>query len=174
MIFMFPYFLPNGKLSQVGPLRGKFCQPNCICSQICIFSHVSTACLHMECNKIERERMVKLRSGVTMARWKGPETWSGSKHTRLRSVTGSALPRGSAKAGSSRFPANEMFWPETTSPCGRMHQLEVVLQVWPQSPAAHKHAVTHKQPQRSSSQRRGSLAFLRHVNNPKCTNLPKL
>ena len=70
MIFMFPYFLLNGKLSQVGPLRGKFCQPNCICSQICIFSHVSTACLHMECNKMERERMVKLRSGVTMARWK--------------------------------------------------------------------------------------------------------
>ena len=87
VVFIFSYFLLTGKVSQVSPIRGKSCQPNCIWSQICSFSYISTACLHMECNEIEWERMVKIRWGVTMTRWEGPGTWSSMQVPCLRFVT---------------------------------------------------------------------------------------
>ena len=86
MVSMFPYFLLNGKLSQVGPIRGKFCQPNCICSQVYIFPmYLLPVSIWSAIRR--NERMVKIRSGVIMTRWKGAETWSSGKYTRLRFVT---------------------------------------------------------------------------------------
>lgn len=141
MVFIFPYFLLLAKLSQVNLMRGKYCQSNCvICSQICIFFHVSIACLHMECNKMEWERMVKIGFGVIMTRWEGAGTWS-TMQVYLSSLCHCVQHLHVAKQRQGHLDSLliKCFGWKPFLHLVEYTSLKSVLQIWPHKTAAHKH-----------------------------------